>query len=92
MRTKVKVKNVMKYRLIMKYNAENIADLNLLLQFDVSSAATGIKVHQEAAQETQSAVKRLFNNKLCTQPDGGYLTDEGIEMAIRADKLLRVLQ
>lgn len=44
----------------MKYNAEHIADLNLLLQFDVSSAATGIKVHQEAAQETQDAVKRLF--------------------------------
>ena len=76
----------------MKYTAEHIADLNLLLQFDVSSAATGIKVHQEATQETQNAVKRLFDKKLCTLPDGGYLTDEGIEMAIRADKLLRVLQ
>ena len=75
----------------MKYNAEHIADLNLLLQFDVSSAATGIKVHQEAAQETQAAVKRLFEKNLCTQPDGGYLTDEGIEMAERADKLIRVL-
>ena len=76
----------------MKYTAEHIADLNLLLQFDVSSTATGIKVHQEATQETQNAVKRLFDKKLCTLPDGGYLTDEGIEMAIRADKLLRVLQ
>lgn len=75
----------------MKYNAEHIADLNLLLQFDVSSAATGIKVHQEAAQETQDAVKRLFEKNLCTQADGGYLTDEGIEMAERADKLIRVL-
>ncbi|MEZ8385831.1 TIGR02647 family protein, partial [Vibrio splendidus] len=54
-------------------------------------AATGIKVHQEAAQETQDAVKRLFEKNLCTQPDGGYLTDEGIQMAERADKLLRVL-
>ena len=76
----------------MKYTAEHIADLNLLLQFDVSSAATGIKVHQEASQETQDAVKRLFEKSLCTQPDGGYLTDEGIEMAERADKLLRVLK
>ena len=76
----------------MKYTAEHIADLNLLLQFDVSSAATGIKVHQEASQETKDAVKRLFEKNLCTQPDGGYLTDEGIEMAERADKLLRVLK
>ena len=76
----------------MKYTAEHIADLNLLLQFDVSSAATGIKVHQEASQETQDAVKRLYEKNLCTQPDGGYLTDEGIEMAERADKLLRVLK
>tara|TARA_B100001059_G_scaffold104991_1_gene104701 strand:+ start:107 stop:337 length:231 start_codon:yes stop_codon:yes gene_type:complete len=76
----------------MKYTAEHIADLNLLLQFDVSSTATGIKVHQEASQEIQNAVNRLFEKNLCTQPDGGYLTDEGIEMAERADKLLRVLK
>ncbi|WP_031842417.1 TIGR02647 family protein, partial [Vibrio parahaemolyticus] len=25
------------------------------------------------------------------QPDGGYLTDEGIEVAEHADKILRVL-
>ncbi|MEZ9566946.1 TIGR02647 family protein [Vibrio artabrorum] len=75
----------------MKYNAKHIAELNLLLQFDLSSAATGIKVHQEAAQETQDAVKRLFEKNLCTLPDGGYLTDEGIEMAERADKLIRIL-
>ncbi|MDN3613123.1 MAG: TIGR02647 family protein [Vibrio gallaecicus] len=76
----------------MKYTAEHIADLNLLLQFDISSAATGIKVHQEASQEMQDAVKRLFAKGLCTQSDGGYLTDEGIEVAERADKLLRVIK
>ncbi|NOH98199.1 TIGR02647 family protein [Vibrio sp. 99-70-13A1] len=76
----------------MKYTAEHIADLNLLLQFDISSAATGIKVHQEASQEMQDSVKRLFAKGLCTQPDGGYLTDEGIEVAERADKLLRVIK
>ena len=76
----------------MKYTAEHIADLNLLLQFDISSAATGIKVHQEASQEMQDAVKRLFDKGLCTQSDGGYLTDEGIQVAERADKLLRVIK
>ncbi|EGQ7814440.1 TIGR02647 family protein [Vibrio parahaemolyticus] len=75
----------------MKYSAEHIAELNLLLQFDVSSAATGIKVHSDASEEMQAAVARLYQKQLCTQPDGGYLTDEGIEVAEHADKILRVL-
>ncbi|WP_117233225.1 TIGR02647 family protein [Vibrio maerlii] len=75
----------------MKYSEQHIAELNLLLQFDISSAATGIKVHGEASQEAQDAVKRLYEKNLCTLPDGGYLTDEGIEVAEHADKILRVL-
>ncbi|MGP8304677.1 TIGR02647 family protein [Vibrio sp. YIC-376] len=75
----------------MKYSAEHVAELNLLLQFDLSSAATGIKVHKDASEEAQAAVARLYEKKLCTQPDGGYLTDEGIEVAEHADKILRVL-
>lgn len=75
----------------MKYTQDNIAELNLLLQFDISSAATGIKVHQEAAQEMKSAAASLYAKGLCTLPDGGYLTDEGIQMAELADKLLRVI-
>ncbi|MEF1169346.1 TIGR02647 family protein, partial [Vibrio campbellii] len=58
----------------MKYSADHIAELNLLLQFDLSSAATGIKVHKEASEEMQAAVARLYEKQLCTQPDGGYLT------------------
>lgn len=75
----------------MKYSAEHVAELNLLLQFDLTSAATGIKVHKDASEEAQAAVGRLYEKKLCTQPDGGYLTDEGIEVAEHADKILRVL-
>lgn len=75
----------------MKFSSEHIAELNLLLQFDISSAATGIKVHNEATPEMQEAVKRLYAKNLCTMPDGGYLTDEGIEIAEQADKVLRVL-
>ncbi|MYM58125.1 TIGR02647 family protein [Vibrio tetraodonis] len=75
----------------MKYTADKMAELNLLLQFDIRSAATGIKVHQDATDEIQAAVGRLFDKGLCTQPDGGYLTDEGIEVAEHADKVLRVL-
>ena len=75
----------------MKYTPEHLSELNLLLQFDISSAATGIKVHHEASEEMQAAVKRLYEKGLCTLPDGGYLTDEGIEVAEHADKTLRVL-
>lgn len=75
----------------MKYIQEHIAELNLLLQFDLSSAATGIKVHHDATEEMQAAVTRLYEKGLCTLPDGGYLTDEGIEVAEHADKVLRVL-
>ncbi|GAA5646760.1 MULTISPECIES: TIGR02647 family protein [Vibrio] len=75
----------------MKYTDEHIAELNLLLQFDLSSAATGIKVHHQASEESQAAIKRLHERGLCTLPDGGYLTDEGIEVAEHADKILRVL-
>jgi len=75
----------------MKFTQQHIDELNLLLQFDLSSAATGIKVHQEATEAMQAAVVRLYNKGLCTQPDGGYLTDEGIEIAEHADRVLRVL-
>lgn len=44
----------------MKYSAEHMAELNLLLQFDLSSAATGIKVHKDASEETQTAIARLY--------------------------------
>ncbi|MCJ2377547.1 TIGR02647 family protein [Vibrio sp. ZSDZ34] len=75
----------------MKYTNENVSQLNLLLQFDLSSAATGIKVHQDASQDMRNAVQYLYEKGLCTMPDGGYLTDEGIEVAEHADKILRVL-
>ncbi|WP_282177024.1 TIGR02647 family protein [Vibrio nereis] len=75
----------------MKYTPDHLAELNLLLQFDISSSATGIKVHNDASEQMQAAVQRLYAKNLCTLPDGGYLTDEGIEVAEQADKVLRVL-
>ncbi|CAH0526391.1 TIGR02647 family protein [Vibrio hippocampi] len=75
----------------MKFTPELLAQMNLLMQFDLSSAATGIKVHNDASEETRQAIAALYNKKLCTLPDGGYLTDEGIEVAEHADKILRIL-
>lgn len=76
---------------LMKFTPELLAQMNLLLQFDLSSAATGIKVHNDASEEMQQAVTALYNKQLCTLPDGGYLTDAGIEVAEHADKILRFL-
>ncbi|PWI34894.1 TIGR02647 family protein [Vibrio albus] len=75
----------------MKFTSEHIEALNLLLQFDLSSSFTGIKVHQDASQEMQAAVAALHEKGLCTLPDGGYLTDEGIEMAQHAERVLSFL-
>lgn len=75
----------------MKFDQHLIDELNLLVQFDLSSAATGIKVHSDAPETTRKAIERLFDKGLCTLKDGGYLTDEGIEVAEQADKILRVL-
>lgn len=75
----------------MKFTQEHIQQLNLLLQFDLSSRATGIKVHNSADSDVKDAVSQLFEKGLCTQHDGGYLTDEGIVLAEHAEKLLHVL-
>ncbi|MDO6683991.1 MULTISPECIES: TIGR02647 family protein [unclassified Agarivorans] len=75
----------------MKFIPNNIAELNLLLQFDMSSLQTGIKVHQDAAPELIAAAKSLFDRGLSTQADGGYLTDLGIEVAEHAQKLLAII-
>ncbi len=76
----------------MKFNQQHLEELNLLRQFDISSSATGIKVHSNASSEAQQAVKRLFDKGICDQVDGGYLTDKGIELAEHADRILRVLE
>ncbi len=75
----------------MKFEASHLDELNLLLQFDLSSSATGIKVHTDAENDIQSAILQLYSKGLCTQPDGGYLTHEGIQIAEYADKILNVL-
>lgn len=75
----------------MTLTQEHLNELNLLLQFDLSSAATGIKVRSDAPNDTQKAASQLFHKGLCTQPDGGYLTDEGIEIAERLERTARRL-
>ena len=68
----------------MTFTPEMIAELDLLLKFPMKSLRQGLKIHQDAAPEVVSAAKRLFDKGIVTQPDGGYLTDLGYDLAEHA--------
>jgi uncharacterized protein (TIGR02647 family) len=76
----------------MAFSVDHLAELNLLTQFDSSSAQEGIKVHRsEAAPELVSAAERLHRKGLITRDDGGYLTALGSEAIEQAQMLLAIL-
>lgn len=56
-------------------------EMNLLLQFPSRSLMNGLKIHHDAPAESIRAAIRLHDKGLIDQPDGGYLTDAGIELA-----------
>lgn len=56
-------------------------EISLLLQFDISSAQAGLKVHSQASPESVAAAQRLFEKGLVDHVDGGYLTALGREAA-----------
>ena len=64
----------------MTITADTLSEMNLLLQFPSDSLRTGLKIHHEAAPETIAAAKRLHEKGFTDAPDGGYLTDAGIEL------------
>ena len=68
-----------------------IEGLNLLLQFDSSTLDRGIKVHSNARGEVIAACQALFDRGLVSQPDGGYLTDAGVEALAHAQSLAGLL-
>ena len=63
----------------MRFTSTALEELNLLLQFDVATSSNGIKVHSTTRPEVITACQNLFDKGLVNQPDGGYLTDAGIE-------------
>lgn len=63
----------------MLFTSTTLEELNLLLQFDNATSGSGIKVHSSARVEVITACRSLFDKDLVSQPDGGYLTDAGIE-------------
>lgn len=66
-------------------------EINVLLQFNLSSMQEGIKVHSDADPELIAATCRLFAKGLITQEDGGYLTSLGHTAAEHAQALHTIL-
>ena len=75
----------------MILTAELRDEISLLLQFDVSSAQAGLKVHSKASPESVAAAKRLFEKGLVDHVDGGYLTVQGREAAENLHAAVRKL-
>ncbi len=71
---------------------EMLAEVRLLLQFPRHSRLTGLKLHTDAEPGLRQAGERLYAKGLISQPDGGYLTDRGIEAANYAQLLIDSLQ
>ncbi len=76
----------------MAFSAELQDEVNLLLQFDLSSTLAGLKVHSKASPESIAAAHRLFRKGLVDHEDGGYLTALGRETAEHLQAARRILQ
>ena len=66
------------------FDQDMLDELNLLLKFPTDSLLQGLKIHHDASQSMVNAASRLYSKGLITQPDGGYLTDLGIDLADHA--------
>ena len=66
------------------FDQDMLDELNLLLKFPDNSLLQGLKIHHDASPSTVNAASRLYSKGLITLPDGGYLTDLGIDVADHA--------
>jgi uncharacterized protein (TIGR02647 family) len=76
---------------IMRYTEEQMAEMDILIRYNLQTTQQGIKVHSRANKEQIAAVQRLFDKGLVTAVDGGYLTDLGRKAAEHAQALLLML-
>jgi len=75
----------------MHYSQDQMAEIDILVRYNLQTMQQGIKVHSNANKEHVEAVKRLFDKGLVTQIDGGYLTDLGRNAAEHAQALILIL-
>lgn len=76
----------------MSLTPELLDELELLNLFDLNSTQGGIKIHHDARERKIAAAKRLFEKGIISQPDGGYLSARGIEVAEHAQVMIKLLQ
>jgi len=75
----------------MHFSREQIAEIEILIHYNLETTQQGIKVHSSAGEDHVDAVRRLFEKGLVTQVDGGYLTDLGRSAAEHAQALILML-
>jgi len=75
----------------MSYTLENLAELNVLMLFDLTNSLEGIKIHKTAEPSVITAAHRLYDGGFVSQVDGGYLTPLGQEAAEHAQSLYTML-
>ena len=75
----------------MRYTQEQMAEIDILIRYNLQTTQQGIKVHSNANTEAVDAVERLFDKGLVSQKDGGYLTDLGRTAAEHAQALVLIL-
>ena len=75
----------------MHYTQEQMAEIDILVRYNLQTMQQGIKVHSNANTDQVDAVQRLFEKGLVTQIDGGYLTDLGRNAAEHAQALMLIL-
>lgn len=75
----------------MHYTKDQMAEIDILIRYNLQSTRQGIKVHSSANVDQVQAVQRLFDKGLVTQKDGGYLTDLGRKAAEHAQALILML-
>ncbi|MBQ4799106.1 TIGR02647 family protein [Pseudoalteromonas sp. MMG006] len=64
----------------MQFNQTMIDEFTLLAKFPRDSKMQGIKLHSNAEANLLSAAQRLFDKGIIDSPDGGYLTDLGLDL------------
>ncbi|CAM3753772.1 MULTISPECIES: TIGR02647 family protein [Pseudoalteromonas] len=64
----------------MQFKQTMIDEFTLLAKFPLTSKMQGIKLHSDADESLRSAAQRLFDKGIIDSPDGGYLTDLGLDL------------
>ena len=77
--------------MIKNYPTAVFEEIKLLARFPEKSQLEGIKIHQDADPVFLASAKSLFDKGLISQPDGGYLTDSGLEAVHHLHHILAAL-